>query len=205
MNGFFGIFENFSDFGEVKRGSKKESKHIEKKKSCESEKSKKNECKKPAQRKASVSHCSDESKSAKSKCDNKKKWNESDSEGSGSDNESECSGKTDKTNKRRKLAQCICKGGKCKRPLPKIMAQTRIHTNIPTSELLKAQKDMQLAESGNVFTGWFDKIFGGDKKNKEAEPAVPKQANATAAAHLAQLRENEPLTTADAKTIEEQE
>ena len=87
------------------------------------------------------------------------------------------------------------------------MAQTRIHTNIPTSELFEAQKDMNLAESGNVFTGWFDKIFGGDKKNKEAEPAAPKQSNSTACAHLAQLRENEPLTTTatEAKKSEDQQ
>lgn len=82
------------------------------------------------------------------------------------------------------------------------MAQTRIHTNIPTSDLFEAQKDMNLAESGNVFTGWFDKIFGGDKKNKEAEPVVPKPA---IVGRLAQLGENEPLTTTDTKSTEEQE
>jgi hypothetical protein len=58
-----------------------------------------------------------------------------------------------------------------------------IRTTIPTSELFEAQKDMKLAESGNVFTGWFDKIFGGDKN--ATEPA--KKENGTASCHLAQV------------------
>jgi hypothetical protein len=33
---------------------------------------------------------------------------------------------------------------------------------------------MNLAETGNLFSGWFDKIFGGDKDAKNAtQPVVP--------------------------------
>lgn len=47
---------------------------------------------------------------------------------------------------------------------------------------------MKLAESGNIFTGWFDKIFGGDKN--ATEPA--KKLNGTSSCHLAQVHGNEP-------------
>jgi len=47
---------------------------------------------------------------------------------------------------------------------------------------------MKLAESGNVFSGWFDKIFGGDKNATEAA----NKTNGTASCHLVQVHENEP-------------